>query len=83
MPPDRFDPDDPFSQVFDPKFVESAAVREASARERARWAKNTRRRVKVAKAKRGAVAAASSYLGGFILLGGLTALIYAVRETFP
>jgi hypothetical protein len=82
MAPDRSDPNDPFSQIFDPKFVESASVREASARERARWAKQTRRRVKVAKAKRGALGALTSYLGGFVLLGGLTVLIYAVRQSF-
>ncbi len=76
---DRPDPNDPFSQIFDPKFIESAAVREASAKERAKWAKNTRRRVKVSKAKRGATAAAGSYLGGAVLLGGLTAVIYLVR----
>jgi hypothetical protein len=78
----RDEPDDPFSQIFDPKFVESAQVREASARERARWAKNTRRKVKVSKARRNAGAAVGSYAGGVLLLGGLTLAIYAIRDYY-
>jgi hypothetical protein len=80
--PDRPDPDDPFSQIFDPSFVESASVREASAKERARWAKSTRRQIKITKAKRSATAAAGSYVGGLVWLVGLTATIYVVRDYY-
>jgi len=82
MAPDAADPDDPFTQIFDPKFVESASVREASARERARWAKNTRRQVKIARAKRSASSAVGSYLGGAMWLAGLTAAIYLIRDYY-
>lgn len=82
MAPDAGDPDDPFSQIFDPKFVESASVREASARERAKWAKNTRRQVKVSRTKRSASTAAGSYVGGAVLLGSLTVAIYVIRDYY-
>jgi hypothetical protein len=82
MAPDAADPNDPFSQIFDPKFVESASVREASARERAKWAKSTRRQVKISKAKRSATSAAGSYLGAALWLGGLTVAIYAIRDYY-
>ena len=80
--PDRGDSDDPFSQIFDPSFIEDAQVREASARERAKWAKNTRRKVKTTRMKRNATAALGSYAGGVILLSGLTAAIFVIREHY-
>ncbi len=82
MSPDRPDPDDPFSQIFDPSFIESASVREASAKERAKWAKSTRRQVKITKAKRSAAVTAGSYVGGVVWIIGLTAIIYAVRDYY-
>lgn len=82
MSPDRPDPDDPFSQIFDPRFVESASVREASAKERARWAKSTRRQVKIAKAKRSAAATVGSYVGGITWLIALSAVVWVVRDHY-
>ncbi len=82
MSPKGPDADDPFSQIFDPNFVDSASVREASARERAKWAKSTRRQVKMSKAKRSATVAVGSYVGGFVWLAALSACIYAVRDHY-
>ncbi len=82
MPTDKHDPTDPFSQAFDSKFVESASVREASARQRADWAKNARRQVKISKAKRNSRATLGGYLEGVILLATLTVAIHFIRDYY-
>jgi hypothetical protein len=82
QPPDAPDANDPFSQIFDPKFVESAAVREASARERAKWAKSTRRQVKMQRARRSAGSTFGSYTGGIVLIGTLSVVIFLVRDYY-